>query len=241
MPLKHFVPVAASVGAWLVASGCSRGPERVPPPAIEVEHCVQRALAQYDTDGDGMIGPAELERSPALRAARATIDADGDGAVSGPEIAARIKAWQQSKVARQSLLCRVYCQDVPVAGATVRLVPEAFLGAGFPAARGVTDESGTAMIDAEGELPGVACGLYRVEISKIVDGEEMILPSYNSQTTLGLEVTQNSPSVEGGIRFDVETGANLPNTQQDPGSSPEPDSAAPPDGKTPKTDTEPGI
>ena len=52
-------------------------------------------------------------------------------------------------------------------------------------------ENGIAMLTIPGvDPPGVACGLYRVEISKLVDGKETIPAIYNTETILGKDVMQ---------------------------------------------------
>lgn len=172
---------------------------------IEAEVAVEQAITQYDANRDGIIGADELEQAPAIKAALERLDTDGDGGVSGPEIAARIEAWQKSKVGRQSVICRVVYQGEALDGATVRFLPEKFLGNEMPAASGISDPTGTAIMGVGGaDLPGVPCGLYRVTISKVVDGTETIPPEYNAKTTLGLEVAQDAPSAREAVRFELE-------------------------------------
>jgi hypothetical protein len=48
-------------------------------------------------------------------------------------------------------------------------------------------------------------GLYRVEVSKMVNGKETIPSKYNTETTLGVEVAQESPAMIFGAHFDLKS------------------------------------
>jgi hypothetical protein len=52
---------------------------------------------------------------------------------------------------------------------------------------------------------GVQPGLYRVEVSKMVDGKETIPSKYNTETTLGVEVAQGSPVMIMGAQFELKS------------------------------------
>jgi hypothetical protein len=99
---------------------------------------------------------------------------------------------------------QVLLDGKPLAGATVRFVPEKFLGDGFKPAEGVCDERGLAELRTEGgRLPGVACGFYRVEVCKPGGGKESLPARYNAASTLGHEV---APDTErGNITFRLST------------------------------------
>jgi hypothetical protein len=89
----------------------------------------------------------------------------------------------------------------PLPEATVTLEPEEFLGPGFTACQGVTDQSGRASIKGpDPKYPGIYLGLYRVKVTKSVGGRETIPARYNTQTELGLEATDDIPGV-GNIEF----------------------------------------
>ncbi len=189
-----------------IGGGCSGKPARVHPPAIDAAAAGEAAIQQYDSDGDGLIRGAELTRAPALRSALERLDADQDGAVSAEEIAARVRAWQRTQTGATSLSCTVTYRGRPLEGATVRFVPEEFLGEEIQTATGQTDELGSALLsvppdpDHPGRILGVACGLYRVEITK----EGVDIPArYNTQTVLGQEVADDCQEVRLGIRFDL--------------------------------------
>ena len=51
--------------------------------------------------------------------------------------------------------------------------------------------------------PGVACGLYRVEISKLVGGKETIPAIYNTDTILGQEVAMGAVGMREGLLFNL--------------------------------------
>ena len=74
------------------------------------------------------------------------------------------------------------------------------------AAAGETGRGGSAALAIPGEeLPGIHCGLYRVEISKLDQaGAETIPARYNTDTTLGQEVSQRVPP-EGVAMFELST------------------------------------
>ena len=93
-------------------------------------------MKQYDTNGDGKIAGAELDKAPSLKAALNQIDTSGSKTITAEKITARIQKWQESKVGRMNLTCRVSRkqggQDTPLDGATVTFEPEKFLGGNMP-------------------------------------------------------------------------------------------------------------
>ena len=186
----------------LAGGGCSR----VYPPAIDASAAGKLAIEQYDADGDGLIKGAELNKAPALKAAIKNLDTDGDGGLSAEEITARINEWQKDKVGKISLTCTVTRRGQPLRQATVKFVPEKFLGDEIQTATGETDEFGIAVLSVPldpnipDDLPGVAPGLYRVEITK--QGAD-IPAIYNTQTILGQEVADDSAALRRGIVFEL--------------------------------------
>ncbi len=189
----------------VVAFGCSGKPGRIHPPAINASSAGAEAITMYDTDKDGKISGAELDKCPALKAAMAQIDPSGEKAITADMITARIKAWQASKLGRTAVSCTVLHNGRPLPDAEVKFVPEKFLGENLPEASGKTDQSGVAMISIPtgGDRkvpPGVAPGLYRVEITK---ASEKIPAKYNTETTLGQEVALDAAGIREGIKFDL--------------------------------------
>jgi hypothetical protein len=200
------IGVAVACVAVLAAWGCRKGPTRVTAPGISATAGAD-AIKQYDTDGDQLIGDAELDKAPALKSAIENLDTDKDGKVSADEITALIRQWQESKLGRMGLSVVVHRRGQPLAGATVKFVPEEFLGPEVLPAQGTTDEQGIAQMSVAvdpkdpKDVPGVQCGLYRVEITK----EGVDIPAaYNTQTTLGQEVSQRGANIVSGIVYEVQ-------------------------------------
>ena len=159
----------------------------------------------YDTNKDGVIAGEELEKAGSIKSAMANIDANGDGKVSAEEITNRVQAWKDSKIGRMSLSCTVKYRGQPLPDATVTFEPEPFLGDEVKAATGTTDKFGMAVLTIpEVRPPGVACGLYRVKISKQVNGKEQVPPRYNTNTILGQEVAMDAAGMEEGIFFNLQ-------------------------------------
>ncbi len=195
--------VAALTLAALLSSGCSRRPSRVHPPSIDAASAGREAVRQYDIDGDGEISGEELENAPSLMAALERLDTDGDGVVTASDVAARVRAWQESRVGRMSVVLTILAGGEPLEGATVVLDPEEFLGPNVQPATGVTDASGLVMPTIEvgpDDPPGVAPGFYLVRITK--EGLD-IPPMYNTETVLGVELALDAEELEEGITFDL--------------------------------------
>ncbi len=175
---------------------------RLYPPAIDAKAAGVEAIKQFDTDHDGEISGKELDKCPGLKAAIDTIDPSGKGEITAADIAARIKAWQDSKLGRMSLSCSVKKNGQPLEEAEVKFVPEKFLGDKFKTATGKTDANGMAMLSIPRiNPPGVAPGFYRVEITK--DGET-IPAKYNTDTILGQEVALDAKGIQEGIKFNLD-------------------------------------
>jgi hypothetical protein len=193
--------------AWIVCllGGCARGNARVAAPALAPEAAGQAALEEYDTNGDGFLDGPELESCPALLAALKAIDKDGDGRLSAREIADRVAFYKESRVGLMTIACHVTLDGRPLVGATVKLIPEKFLGPEVKPADGLSDEKGRVQLQIDGEdLPGVHCGLYRVEVSKTNVKKQETLPArYNTQSVLGVEV---APGMRNGITLTLTSG-----------------------------------
>jgi hypothetical protein len=175
-------------------------------PKLDPQEAAHQAVTQYDQDGDGVLGADELALSAALSAAQSKIDTDGDGRITADEIAARLNGWLERKQALHIFPCQVYWRGEPLTDATVRFVPEGFLGAAFHPAQGTTDQYGTAsIVHAPEDRPdpdfpqGVRVGLYRVEISKRVGDREIIPAKYNVESGLGQEVAADAAGMGQGL------------------------------------------
>jgi len=192
--------------AW-AGAGCGGRPPRVQPVQIDPAAAAREALAAYDADGDGALSAGELKKCPGLLKSIARVDADGDGRITAEELAGRIRTWQGHKVGLMRFSCKVTAEGRPLAGATVRLVGEKFLGDGLKPASGVTQANGVASVtispdvlpaDCQG-LSGVFPGVYKVEITH---PSRTIPAKYNTQTVLGQEIALDTEGL-GGVVFDV--------------------------------------
>jgi hypothetical protein len=187
------------------------GPKRVVPPSIDAVAAGNDAIKMYDTNHDGKISGAELDKCPAIKAAIVQIDPSGKGEVTADMITARIKKWQESKLGKMSLGCRITRNGAALAGATVTFVPEKFLGPNLKPATGKTDQNGMAMLSvaptntapgAPREPPGVAPGLYRIVVT--VQGTN-IPPKYSTEegSILGQEVAMDAAGIQQGLKYDL--------------------------------------
>jgi hypothetical protein len=199
------MPCALVVTSLLLAANtsCQRGPAVVKQPSISPSSAGKLAMEQYDTNHDGKVAGDELEKAPSLKVALPRLDTDGDGAVSADEVAARVNAWKEMRTGMTTVPCHVTLDGQPLAGAKVTLEPEAFLGDEIKTAFGTTDQFGTVAPSIpkdqrpDPKLPGGAhFGLYKVLISKIVNGKETIPARYNTETILGQEVSYDDPGMK---------------------------------------------
>jgi hypothetical protein len=101
-----------------------------------------------------------------------------------------------------SVRCNVTLDGLPLVGAKVVFEPEPFLGDEIKTAFGTTNHLGDAAPTVPPEdrpdptFPGgVHFGLYRVRVSKEINGRESLPAQYNSQTTLGQEVSYDDPAM----------------------------------------------
>ena len=205
---NHLKLTLALVLLSILLTGCSYQEARVHPQHLSPSQAAAEAMAEYDSDGDGFIDSRELEASPPLRSALSRMDTDGDGRLSEAEIAARLENWVESKVALFPVGCQVFLNGRPLADATVRLEPEPFLGDDFKVVVGhTTDMGGVQLETLPGmPIPGFPPGLYRVRISKTVNGKEIIPAKYNEETILGQEVATDAQGMERTLQFRLNSG-----------------------------------
>lgn len=186
-------------------SGCAGRPGRVEPPDLDPEAAATDALASFDSNADGLLDANELDSSPGLNAGAKAVDTDHDGKLSAEEIAARIRQWSEGRVGLVAVNCSVSRGGRPLSGATVSFVPEKFLGPNIKPASGVSDSTGRVELAVAG-VPVAAlaqCGFYRVEISQKDGDREMIPAKFNSDTKLGVEITEGDKTRVEGFVFDV--------------------------------------
>jgi hypothetical protein len=170
----------------------------VPPPQYDADAATKAALADYDKNNNGSIEATEADACPALKTAFKAFDTNGDRVISADELKARFARYASAAggAGAVSTQCRVTFDGAPLAGATVRLVPERCMGESFRPAAGTTDDTGAATIRPEVEgWAGVYPGLYKITVSKPDGAGKETLPArYNAQTTLGREVFEDRGS-----------------------------------------------
>ena len=192
--------------SMMMGLSCSRRPSRISGPSFP-GNAGSQAMAQYDTNKDGKVAEDELENAPSLRAAIKNLDTNGDGGVDAKEVDGLIDRWIASKLGRTDCIVTVTRNGDPLDGATVKLVPEKFLGGAIQGGEGTTNEFGQAAITgpmpdgSSSPMSGVSPGLYIIQVTK--DGES-IPAEYNSSSKYGVEVSMNSAAVLEGCVVDIE-------------------------------------
>jgi hypothetical protein len=197
-------PLVVATLLLATTTSCQRGTAFVKQPSISPSGAGKLAMEQYDTNHDGKVAGDELEKAPSLKAALARLDTDGDGGVSADEVAARVNVWKGMEQGMTTVPCHVTLDGQPLVDAKVTLEPETFLGDEMKAAYGTTNQFGaTAPVIPKDQRPdpklpgGAQFGLYRVRISKVVNGKETIPARYNKETILGQEVSYDDPGIKG--------------------------------------------
>jgi hypothetical protein len=187
-----------ALGLCLLSLGCSHGPTAVRPPYIDAAEASRQALELYDTDHDGELSDQELAACPGILQHRDIYDADHNGKISRQEIEDRIRELKSPRVGLSSLRIQVRLDGRPLSGATVKLIPEKYLGDDIKAAVGTTGDGGSATMRIPDEdlpaaqrgLAGVHYGTYKVEITH----PTVVVPEkYNTKTTLGYETERGTP------------------------------------------------
>ncbi len=196
---KGSLPAIVLVMMFLL--GCDRKPAPAEMPPLDPKAIASGAMKAYDTGGDGAISGDELKAAACLTdhpdLPVKLIDKNSDGSVSEDEIRSRAQQWIDSNNAIFTFPCTVNMDGKPLEGATVKYVPEPFMGGAVEAATGVTDATGSAVMGIDqAALPpelkgitGVRSGFYKVEITH---PSVKIPAKYNAQTTLGLEAAYDS-------------------------------------------------
>ena len=151
----------------LGCSGSAKLPERSEP-----EDAAQAAMTAYDNNSDGKLDAKELKSCLSIASEIRKIDTNRDKVVSQDEIQKRLEVLKNGSIYVDTSLV-VTSKRNPVAGATVRLVPEEFLGSGFQAFSGTTNDNGMVIVEGEENpsVPGVLAGFYSVIITT-AEGKE---------------------------------------------------------------------
>ena len=199
---------AVVLGGAILAAGCSRTPAGPSKPKVDAADAARAAIAKYDANGDGKLDAKELKKCPGLLDAMPRTDTNGDKTLDEAEIAARIQKWFAGGAAIVDAATRVTLDGKPLEGATVTYEPEEFLGASFKSASGTTDSQGQTSptgADPNPKFNGLYPGVYRVKISKEVNGKEIVPKQYNAETELGKEIAPDGPRGAGTIEFHLKS------------------------------------
>jgi hypothetical protein len=173
-----------------------RGPAEIATPEWDPATATDRALAEYDSNGDRNLSRDELKKSPGLLSTIGRFDQDGNGSISAEELKSKLREIRQQEAALVAITCIVTRNNQPLEGATVKFVPEAFMGEDTKPATGITDRNGLAFPSVgdeelpeayRGKVEGVHCGVFRVEVTH----PTVPIPAkYNTQTELGRIVSR---------------------------------------------------
>jgi hypothetical protein len=189
MTVVRVSAAVAGLAAVFLAAGCSGTPSGPVKPKVDAAAAARAAIAKYDANGDGKLDANELKKCPGLLDALQRADANGDNMLTEEEIAARIQKWFAGGTVLVVALTQVTLDGTPLEGATVTCEPEEFLGPDFKSASGTTVAHGQAVpTGADPKFPGLYPGVYRVKISKLVGGKEIVPKQYNTETELGKEI-----------------------------------------------------
>lgn len=182
----------------LSLAGCNQGPGRIPGVDVSVERVAENIVHEYDKDGSGTLSQKELASVPAVEVNRSWYDVDHDGEISTSELRAGLAVIFDAKIGLLSAWCNVSRNGRPLPGALVEFVPLPELQGAVPPASATTDDQGIAkMAVADDDLPAnsprslslVRPGLYLV---KVTHPTISIPPKYNTDTTLGKEISNHS-------------------------------------------------
>jgi hypothetical protein len=179
-------------------AGCGGGPSRVNAPSVDPAAASAEAIRLYDKDGDAMLSEVELAACPGILMHRSTYDVDGDGMVSQQEIEARVSQLVSARVGQTKLQIRVDWNGRPLPGASIKMIPEPYLGEYVKAAGGTTGDAGVTVMqipdedlpESERGIQGVHVGTFKLEVTH----PSVSIPAkYNTQTTLGYETELGNP------------------------------------------------
>jgi hypothetical protein len=194
----------ASLGLATIA-GCSGEP--APPPRFQLDpqHAAQEAMKLYDKNDDGVLDAKELHASPPLLELLKNVQGRSPGhpeSLTEADISGRLKEWVEATATLFPGTAMVFLDGKMLEGATVTFEPEPFLGSSYHAHQGQTNATGSAELDRElANYPGIYVGLYRVRISKKINGKETLPSRYNMETELGREVAAGVRDNRGNVMF----------------------------------------
>jgi len=193
-----------------VILGCSNEPQSPPRFQIDPQQATQEAMRIYDQNGDGVLDAKELSASPPLAELLQNLKARTPGhpdSLNAADIQSRLEEWLKAPTVLIASTVTVYLDGAMLEGATVTYEPEPFLGSSYRSHQGQTNSAGAAVLDPDlKEFPdSIYVGLYRVRISKKVDGKETIPAKYNTETELGREIAAGIRNSRANTRFSLES------------------------------------
>jgi hypothetical protein len=204
MRMWRLLSLVAIAGA--IVGGCGRS-NPVDAPFVSAGSAASAAIAAYDKNGDGELSAEELDKSPGIKKAIEKADANQDGMLSHGELKDRVAKFVGDQVGLMSLHVKVLMAGQPLPDATVKLIPDPCLGNTFKPAQGTTGADGQAGLRMADNFPGVQCGWFRVEVSKMDAGGQNSIPAkYNTETTLGAEIALDRPEIERGLTLELKSG-----------------------------------
>lgn len=179
--------------------GCGSGPNAIEPIYINAGAASSEAIQLYDHNGDNRLDDAELANVPGILLHKDKYDVDKDGFVSEEEIANRIGNWRDKGIGFATVRISVLLDKRPLSGATVRFVPEPYLGEAPKIGTAVTDSSGDAKMSVAKEyipedlrvarMRGMFGGTYRIEVTH----PNIELPErYRNGSALGNEIARDT-------------------------------------------------
>ncbi|MBY0514128.1 MAG: hypothetical protein K2P78_09490 [Gemmataceae bacterium] len=186
--MRH-LPAAFLCCCALAVVGCGGSNAPLSAPSYDADGMAKAALQEYDKNGNGSLEGAELDACPGLKYALAAVDTNKDKSISFEELQVRFREYEKSRVGAVSVSCTVRLNGKGLDGATVTFTPEEFMKGKVKGAAGTSDAAGNVNLTAEGGIPGLPIGVYKVTVSKKgADGSESVPAKYNAKTTLGFEV-----------------------------------------------------
>lgn len=165
-------------------------------PKLDPAGTTERVFKEFDKNNDQKLSKDELQSCPGLLTSIDRFDQDRDHAISNAEFKSKLSEIEQQGASLVSFSCIVQRGGIPIQGATVKLVPEAFMADLVKPASGVTDQEGITVPsvpeedlpkEVRGKVRGVPCGIFRVEVTH----PSVAIPAkFNTQTTIGRLVSR---------------------------------------------------
>jgi len=156
-------------------------------------------MEMYDTNHDGKLSPEELAKCPGVLVSIERYDSNHDKMIDQEEFSAHLTNLLKNKTGATQLACNVSYQGNPLAGATVVLEPEPYLGKEIQSAEGVTTNAGIADVGmppdkAPAALKSIKLIQYGTFKVRITHPTIKLPAKYNTETTLGYETIPGEPS-----------------------------------------------